>query len=105
MNYDGPYCDGRLNVLTGQVEMRMSHWACPPRVTLVSSGYVRLDLMDSLWDVCGLEETMTGIRLTLREYPGDRPNASVDLDAETGELSVRGVITPEADLENAIARR
>lgn len=105
MSYDGTYCNGRLKVETGQFEMRMSHWVCPPVVTLISSGYVCLDLMDSLWDLCGLEETAAGIRLTLREYPGDKDNAAVDVDAETGGLTVRGAVVTKETLEKAIAVR
>lgn len=77
--------DGIFRVEFQEFEMRMSHLVCNPRVTHVPSGRVVLDLWGTMWDAWPEMEGDGRMRLSLREYPGDKPGYDLVFDPKTGE--------------------
>lgn len=82
--------DGVFRVEFQEFEMRMSHWVCTPRVTHVPSGRVVLDLWGTLWDGSPETDADGRLRLSLREYPGDKPGYDLVFDPKTGEATREG---------------
>ena len=58
-----------------------------------------LDLTDSLWDLIGTaQETVSGIDLLLRKYPGDRASVTVSIDLDGGVIRVGARLIEPAHL-------
>ena len=93
------HCDGRIAITVEPREMRMSHWLYAPRVVDQQRQQVLLDLTDSLWDLIGTaQETVRGIDLLLRKYPGDRASVTVSIDLDGGVIRVGARLIEPAHL-------
>ena len=93
------HCDGRIAITVEPREMRMSHWLYAPRVVDQQRQQVLLDLTDSLWDLIGTaQETVSGIDLLLRKYPGDRSSVTVSIDLDGGVIRVGARLIEPAHL-------
>lgn len=93
------HCDGRIAITVEPREMRMSHWLYAPRVVDQQRQQVLLDLSASLWDLIGTaQETVSGIDLLLRKYPGDRASVTVSIDLDGGVIRVGARLIEPAHL-------
>ena len=97
------HCDGRIAITVEPREMRMSHWLYAPLVVDQQRQQVLLDLSDSVWDLIGTaQETVSGIDLLLRKYPGDRASVTVSIDLDGGVIRVGERLIESAHLLAAL---
>jgi hypothetical protein len=97
------HCEGRLAITVEPREMRMSHWLYAPQIVDLQQQKVLLDLSESLWDLLGTaDETVNGIELVLRKYPGDRASVKLSVELDSGELKLGGQPVAPSQLLSAL---
>lgn len=81
--------DGRFDLRTTSVEMKMSHWIERPELVEIANGRRRFQ-PGELWsaETVAWSDDSRSVTMQLRHYPGAAPGVTVTLDQLAGEAQV-----------------